>query len=119
MSSTRIVDRGTRLRVRPAMSKEIIPGAGVGGDQGPTGPIQKKPPASGPGNLPVPNPLSPIQQALDGLASGFNTVTADLLGGGEVLIGMALIVAGLLIATGQGGKVAKVGLFAATRGTVK
>lgn len=66
------------------------------------------------------NPLDQITKNIgDALGAAFQRAVNDLLSPGEVLLGTVLIVVGLLIATGQMGKVGKTGLFVASRGIIK
>lgn len=89
---------------------------GIGPDIGPNRP---KPQAPG-GNLPLPNPLQGLQ---DALATGLELAQTDIIAAGSVFLGTILIVAGLLLAIGIGGPAARgagrAGLFVATRGLVR
>ena len=75
---------------------------------------------AGVGGPQLPNPLQPL---IDALTTGVRTATADVAGAGQVLLGVVLLGAGLLLATGQMGTAARAtgraGLFAATRGRVR
>jgi hypothetical protein len=73
-----------------------------------------------PGGTQVTSPLDALSGALAGATK---QGTATILGGGQVLLGLALLVAGLLVATGIGARAAKggarAGLFAASRGLIR
>jgi hypothetical protein len=64
--------------------------------------------------------LPSLPDPLAGVGAALKTASGDIVAAGSVLLGVILIVAGLLLATGQGGKVARAagqaGLAAATRG---
>lgn len=66
-----------------------------------------------------PGTFDPTKTISDALGTAFQRAVNDLLSPGEVLLGAVLIVVGLLIATGQMGKVGKAGVFVASRGAIK
>lgn len=65
------------------------------------------------------NPFDITKTISDALGAAFQRAVNDLLSPGEVLLGAVLIVVGLLVATGQMGKVGKAGVFVASRGAIK
>lgn len=73
-------------------------------------------PAPKPRTPPLSNPLDAITQQLSGAVQ---SAVGKIIPAGEVFIGVALIVVGLLLATGLAGRGGRVALSAATRGLVK
>ena len=91
---------------------------GPGGVLGPIMPIIPGAPGTPP-NQAGQKALSDLQQLQQQLSSAIQSAVAKFLPAGEILIGVLLMVAGLLLATGMAGRGAKLGLTAATRGLVK
>lgn len=88
------------------MGKAPMVAGGTGGPA-PVDPSKQKP-VNPPVQLPtIPNPLADFQAAV---VKGIQVATSDMLGAGEVLIGVALVIAGLLLATGQLGRAGRAGV---------
>jgi hypothetical protein len=106
-----------RIVQHPTSETYLLSSAGHGGP-GPAGPSPKPGPRilkPGP-SLQLPNPTQGIT---DALGSAFQSAAKQLIPPGQVLIGVVLVAVGLILATGQGGRVGKAGLFVATRGAIK
>lgn len=107
-----------RLRGRRVVGPQGPPLVGTHGFGGPVpvDPSKQKPIPGVSGNNPIPNPLA-------GVGDAITAAIGDVVDAGEVLIGVALVVLGLLLATGALGKGIRLGgkaaLFAASRGAVK
>jgi len=102
----------------PAMSKTLAPGGGHGG------------PAPGPGGVLGPavpiNPIAPGSPPANAAGDALNSVGAAILQAvkqflapGQIMLGVGFIVVGLLLATGQAGRVARTGVGVATRGAIR
>lgn len=95
------------------------PAPGPGGVLGPAMPVVP----GAPGTVPNQQAQAALGQLQQQLAGAVQSVVASVLGPGQVLLGVVLVVAGLLLATGQlqrGARAgARIGLFAATRGAVR
>jgi len=102
----------------------IIPAGGMGGP-GPGGVLGPAVPVNpiGPGSPPANAAGNLAQQAANQLGQGLTQAIGTLLAPAQVALGVLLIVAGLLLATGQlqgaTRTAARLGLTAATRGAIR
>lgn len=112
MSSTRLVDPRTYRRYRPDMGKQLI------GPQGRGGPVPVDPHKQKPVNPPLQLP-NPVAGLTDALGRGIQLLTTDVVSGGEVLIGVVLVLAGLMIATGMAGRTVHGAARVASRGVIR
>lgn len=121
MSSKRLIDPVTYRRYRPVMSKQLLPTSGHGGPApgpgllGPAVPVNPIAPGSAPANA-----AGNVAQQLSGAVQ---TAMREIIPGAQLVLGVMLLVVGLLLAAGQGRRIARagraVGLAALTRGAVR
>lgn len=99
------------------------PAPGPGGVLGPAHPVNPVAPGNPSANAAGSAANQATKAIGDALGTGIAQAVQSIIGPGQVLLGIVLVAAGLLLATGQMGRLARgagrAGLFAATRGAVR
>lgn len=81
------------------------PGPAPPGSSNSQGPTQQTPTPQGPGAVEVPG----LAGIISGIEAGLGAGLSNFVAGGTVLLGVALIVTGLLVASGNAGRIVRAG----------